>query len=178
MSSKVTLEEVVEFLLETPIFSNLSDHELGEIVKVLTMKSFAVGDVIFKEGDEGDAIYVLYKGRVRVSKEILPSHQQDIVFLDERCVFGEMAIIDGLERSATTVADTDTICFTIQKKHFDRMIANDSIAALKLSYHIAQVISQRQRKTLQQLVEVCSKVETSTQALTEQIKTVSQPWGG
>lgn len=177
MSPKITLEEVIRFLLQTPIFSNLSDLELGEIVKVLTLRSFSAGEVIFREGEPGDAIYVLYRGRVRVLKEVEPGKFQEIDLLERHSVFGEMAIIDGMRRSATTEAQTDVVAFRIAKAHFDQMIARDSIAALKLSYHIARIISQRKRESLEQIAQLVARTEGEARALAEEIQKNAQPWG-
>ena len=177
MSPKITLEEVIEFLLQTPIFSNLSDLELGEIVKVLSMRSFSAGEVLFREGEEGDAIYVLYRGSVKVLKEVEPERCQVIGMLSKHSVFGEMAIIDGMKRSATARAETDTMVFRIEKRHFDQMIARDSVAALKLCYYIARIISRRKRESLEQIARLVARTEGEARTLAEEIQRNAQPWG-
>ena len=69
METKITRERLITFLLETPMFMSLTPSELMEMVHVVEAEKYQAGDVIFEEGDSGEAWYVLYKGAVEVLKD-------------------------------------------------------------------------------------------------------------
>ena len=74
---------------------------------------FAAGDVIFAEGDKGDAMYVVRNGEVTVERD-----GRIMETLGGGDIFGEMALIDGAPRSATTRAKTDCEVAPINEKTF------------------------------------------------------------
>lgn len=71
-------------------------------------RTFAPGELVFKEGDPGDSLYVVEKGRVRIWRgdEI---HPTIIGTVDEKGVFGEMAIFDRKPRMANASAETESV---------------------------------------------------------------------
>jgi CRP/FNR family cyclic AMP-dependent transcriptional regulator len=75
--------------------------------------SFAKGDVIFAEGDKGDAMYVIRTGEVAIERG---GHVMET--LGPGGIFGEMALIDGSPRSATVRAKTDCVVAPINEKSF------------------------------------------------------------
>jgi CRP-like cAMP-binding protein len=173
MDDKITLEEVIGFLLKTPIFSNLDPKELAEIVKILTMSHFKRGDIIFSETDSGDAVYIIYRGMVQVLSSLEQGDIMEICQLAAPSVFGEMAIIDGMERSATVRCMMETTCLVIAKDRFDRLLAVGNLAAYKLVYQIARVISTRKRQTSKELRDVYSHPEKALPILQDIIKDYS-----
>ena len=79
--------------------------------------SFAPGDVIFREGDKADRMYVILSGELEV-------HLQGMVIdtLTQGSTFGEMALIDGSPRSATVVAKTGCEVAAINEKTFALLV--------------------------------------------------------
>jgi CRP/FNR family cyclic AMP-dependent transcriptional regulator len=74
---------------------------------------FAAGDVIFAEGDKGDAMFVIRSGEVTIERG---GHVMET--LGPGGIFGEMALIDGSARSATVRAKTDCVVAPINEKSF------------------------------------------------------------
>lgn len=74
---------------------------------------FAMGDVIFAEGDKGDAMYVIRSGEVAIERG---GHVMET--LGPGSIFGEMALIDGSPRSVTVRAKTDCVVAPINEKSF------------------------------------------------------------
>jgi CRP/FNR family cyclic AMP-dependent transcriptional regulator len=74
---------------------------------------FVAGDVIFAEGDKGDAMYVIRSGEVAIERG---GHVMET--LGPGGIFGEMALIDGSPRSATVRAKTDCVVAPINEKSF------------------------------------------------------------
>jgi CRP/FNR family cyclic AMP-dependent transcriptional regulator len=76
-------------------------------------ETFAAGETVFAEGDEGDRLYIVKRGSVALS-----AHGQALESVGEGGLFGEMAVIDREPRSATAVAESDCDLVTIDKRRF------------------------------------------------------------
>ena len=102
------------------------------------IRAFSSGQVIFREGDPGDCLFVIVEGEV----DILV-HGAVVDHLAAGSVFGEMALIDGLPRSGTALAATDCKLAAISEKRFLRLIEQTPRFALQ----IMRVITERLRRT-------------------------------
>lgn len=165
MKHEITLEEIIKFLLHCEIFKYFNEIELADIIKILYPKWLKKGEAVFIEGNHGNAIYIVYKGKLKVLKKFFNGESHEIGELLPYHVFGEMAILDGMKRSATVVAVEDTICFEIRKKDFDELIEIDNVTALKLTYHIAKFMSLRIRKNEERIVKILSKCSESSESI-------------
>ena len=100
-------------------------------------QKFSAGDVIFKEGDTGDSMYVVLDGAVRV--EI---NGQPVTGLHAGEMFGEMALVDNSPRSATVIADSDCSLAVIDEKRFEEMIRETPY----FYKHLLHLLADRLRK--------------------------------
>lgn len=157
MSETLTLEQIINFLLDAPMFGDLDATELSQIVHIMQVQSLRPGAYVFREGDPGDAWYIVYDGEVEVLKES-DGGKRTVAILGRRSCFGEMAILDGSARSATVIANTEITAFRFPRVDFNELLAASNLAAYKLVYQIALVLVSRQRKTTSRLVELLSDV--------------------
>jgi CRP/FNR family transcriptional regulator, cyclic AMP receptor protein len=99
--SQTTRVNKPRILASGALFSSLDAIELELFAQFATMKTLDGGTVIFAEGSEGDAMYVIASGRVRIS--LMPAGRQAIVLgtLGRGETFGEISVLDGKERTAT-----------------------------------------------------------------------------
>jgi sigma-B regulation protein RsbU (phosphoserine phosphatase) len=151
--SRLTLEEIIHFLLEAPMFGDLDPTELSEVVHIMQVQGLRPGQYVFREGDPGDAWYVLYEGEVEVLKEGT-LERREIVKLGPLACFGEMAILDGSVRSASVRATTEATAFRFPRADFQRLLEDDNLAAYKLIHQMALVLVARQRETTSRLAEL------------------------
>jgi CRP-like cAMP-binding protein len=103
-------------------------------------KLYQDGEVIVREGDKGDCMYVIQKGKV----EIIQTHNEKdvrLAVIEEGDFFGEMAIFEKEERSATVKALGEVRALTIDKKNFLKRIHEDP----SLAFHIVENMSRRIR---------------------------------
>ena len=90
-------------LREASLFTALSSEELYPVGEIATAIAHAKGDVVVREGDPGDALYVVERGVFSVVRE-----GKAVRAIEGRgAVFGEMALLDGAPRAASVVADSD-----------------------------------------------------------------------
>lgn len=171
--STITLEQIITFLLETPLFGDLDPAELSQIVHIMQIQRVRDGHAIFREGDPGDAWYVLYQGEADVQKtsEFLPS--RTILTLGPRACVGEMAILDHSPRSATVVAKGDVTVFRFPRADFEELLADGNLSAYKLIYEMAKVLALRARNTTQQLTEALADREDRERIRHASVRVVS-----
>ncbi|WP_411032085.1 sigma 54-interacting transcriptional regulator [Spongiimicrobium sp. 3-5] len=119
--SKTKAHNILAFLAKVPFFSEVSQISLGHLCQEIQTETFEKHDLIFKKGDVGELMYVLLKGKVKV-------HDGDHVYgyLSEGDCFGEYALIDNQNRSATVTADTETEVLAIARTKFLELMATDS----------------------------------------------------
>ena len=153
METKIMRERLITFLLEAPMFMNLTPLELAEIIHIVKVEKYQAGDIVFKEGDSGDAWFVLYRGAVEVLKEDEYGDKK-INELGPRACFGEMSVLDGLPRSATIRVTEDSEIFRIPRKDFAELLDDKHLIAYKLIQQMAILLSERQRITTVKLTEL------------------------
>jgi len=158
METKVTRERLITFLLETPMFEKLEPSEIMEIIHIVEVEMYKAGDIIFKEGDTGNAWYVLYHGAVDVLKHG-DSGEKKITSLGPQACFGEISILDGSPRSATIRAAEDSVVFRVSRDAFAELIDSDHLVAYKLLHHMAILLAERQRTTTLRLSELLKASE-------------------
>jgi len=114
--------DILERLRNISIFSDLSDRpeSLKRIEQRLVLRTHAAGTPIIKEGEEGDTLYILNSGSVRILRNTLSGEPFALVNLrsDQNVFFGEIALIDHDVRSATVLAITDCETLTLSRRDY------------------------------------------------------------
>lgn len=90
--------------VRTPLFADFSTEELTEVIRGLRLRSFEPGEILVAEGEPGQSLFVLTRGRVRAFVRDAEGRQVEVRQLDEGEFFGEAAILTGQRRSATLTA--------------------------------------------------------------------------
>jgi signal transduction histidine kinase len=135
------------------LFCQLRPSELTSLHRVANERSYAAGKEIFKEGDEGDGVYVVRDGLVEISG--LVGQKVRLVFsqVGPGDVFGEMAVIDSKPRSACAVAKADTQVYFIPRAEMLALIERSPALALavlrEVSDRLRDFNQQYLRETLQ-----------------------------
>lgn len=139
-------------LLESiPLFQSLSPEDKARLVGSLQRRSIRKNETLFRKGDEGTTLYVIISGTIKI---VLPSPLGDEVVLAifrESDFFGEMALLDGMPRSADAVALEDSELFVLNRPDFVAFLQNNP-AAIQA---ILRSLSLRLRKTDDLLQDTC-----------------------
>ena len=101
-------------------------------------RSFKAGNVIFREGDAANELFVIKSGQVRIQ-----IGNRTVTELGQESIFGEMALIDSEPRSATATAITDVEVVPVSEKQFLFLVSQTPYFALK----VMRVLAQRLRAT-------------------------------
>jgi len=151
MSTNSSPEMTLEAIRSVPLFSSLDDNATRELRNLLRRRRASAGSALFRAGDQGDAMYLIEKGRVRIS---IPDDDKKEITLAELAqgdFFGEMAIIDGKQRSADATIAEDAELAVLSREDFLRFIKNNPAVALEM---LSATFSRLRRtdKMLQQRV--------------------------
>ncbi len=170
MSRKtITLEQIILFLLETPMFEGLSAGELSEIVHIMQIRRLRDGQQLFAEGAEGDGWYVVFEGEVAVTRSDEVGPIREIARLGPRACVGEMAVIDGSPRSAAVCSRGEATVFRFPRYEFEGLLADDNLAAYRLVHEMAKVLCQRQRTMTARVSELLAQRDASAKKLRKEI---------
>jgi PAS domain S-box-containing protein len=115
------LKAIISFLKEVSFFSEISETSLIQFCKDLHTEIFNKNELIFKKGDVGDAMYVIFSGTVKVHDG---SHIYNHLSVGD--CFGEYALIDNLSRSASVTATEVTTVLKIEGERFQDLMIHDS----------------------------------------------------
>ena len=129
---KVIAAKKVDFLETVSLFSHLKEEELQRLANQSRYCSFKFGDVIIREGERDDRLYILISGKINVFKSYGTKKEKRLRTLEPPAYFGEIALIDDLVRSATVVALRDTRTLCLDKLNLDQEIERSPAIAKKL----------------------------------------------
>ncbi len=138
-------------LPEFSLTADLSGEESAELAAAVQRKELPAGTVLFREGDDGDALYMLAKGTVTISLVSGRRASIRLASLIPGVIFGEMAILEGRRRSANAVTDGAVVVYEMTKTDFSRVMNANPTLAAKLIANMAREIAARLRATNNEL---------------------------
>lgn len=159
----ISLDAVLSFLVSSRLFGDLDAEERAEVVRIMEIQRLQKGEEIFHEGDPGDAWYVVFEGQVEVVVATSSGGERQVSSLEPGACFGEMAMLDGAERSATVRASGPITIFRFRRKHFEELLSEGSLGAYKLVLAIAREMSPRLRQLTGQVSELLERGQSGSQ---------------
>lgn len=128
----------VGFLKYIPLFSELSDDDLREIVKLAVRQVYKKDNMILIEEEIGSTMFIILDGRVKISRISDDGREVILSILSEGDFFGEMSILDGQNRSANVVTLDDSKIMVIRREDFLQMLHDYPQIAINLLKELAQ----------------------------------------
>jgi CRP/FNR family transcriptional regulator, cyclic AMP receptor protein len=135
------MAESSDFLKSVPIFSGLDSERLSQISLRGSRKFYKRDATVLSENEAGSALFVIISGKVKVSRGIEEGKEIILAILNESDFFGEMAILDGLNRSAGVIAIEETELFIIQRTDFLNLLQEHP----EISVALLQELTRRLR---------------------------------
>ena len=142
----VSSPDLKAFLLATPFFGGVSDASLDLLISMLVERSFQAGDKVVSEGEPGRSMFVVSSGRLTVWRRGYagrPIHMADVEPGD---FFGEMTLIEMQNRSATVVAETQSVLYEIAARDLYRYYKADVHAYVIVLQNINRELCRRLRR--------------------------------
>jgi CRP/FNR family cyclic AMP-dependent transcriptional regulator len=130
--ANTTTEMTLEALRSVPLFASLDDNAAKELRSLLTLKTASSGTLLFNKGDSGDAMYLIQSGRVRISIRDEDGKEVTLTEIAQGDFFGEMALIDGRQRSADASVVDDARLAVLSREAFLAFVRSSPDVALKM----------------------------------------------
>lgn len=145
-----------DLLKGVPIFRDLTTDELDRIIALGRIVTYPKDMILFKEGDQGEALYVVLEGSICVSKAAPTGKENPMAFMERGSCFGEMALVDDFPRSATAVASLESRVLFLDKLAFLDLLEVDGGIARKILWAFCRSLSFRLREASDRIVALSS----------------------
>ena len=160
-TSNRELTSRLEVLSRLKLFDELTDGERRALAAELTDEPYVAGDVISREGEVSDSMYILAAGSVEIVRE--PQDGGERQHLADQAApnhFGEMGLLTGQARSGTVIARDTVLCYRLEKRGFDAILQARPEIAEALSQVVATRVAANDA-TLQALDDVARRKRAS-----------------
>jgi CRP/FNR family cyclic AMP-dependent transcriptional regulator len=144
------VEEAQRLLGACSLFSGLSNEERRQLVARAKLKSFAAGQMIFSMGSPGNSMMAVLGGSIRISIPSASGKEIVLAILQPGEVFGEIALLDGKERTADAKAMTDCQLAVLERSDVLALLERHPTAWLR----VVEVLCERLRRTDQHISEL------------------------
>lgn len=147
------LPERLARLQRLPLFATLDARELRIVEGLLHERDYLEGEVIFDEGEEGQAIYFIFSGKVLICRQGRP-RDGFIAELGPGTSLGEQALLDHAPRAAQARAASACKLGVLFRAEFDNLLETDGKIASKIAIQLARHLSRRLREVALDVDEV------------------------
>jgi CRP/FNR family cyclic AMP-dependent transcriptional regulator len=143
----------LEILRKHPIFSDLEPDAFDQLCRYAKLSNFKRGMTICSKGDVGNSLYAVISGTVKISTSSAEGRSAILNLIGTGEVFGEIALLDGGERTTDAIANSDCELFVIDRREFIPFVRSQPALAMKFiellcgrlrwtSEHVEQIILQ------------------------------------
>ena len=150
--------DVAEFLRDVRLFQGFSDQDRAALGRALRERSLRKGQVLLREGDEGDEMFLVRWGTIVVSKAVTGPVEQVVARMGPGEFFGEMSLFDRdrAVRSATVQADptTDVMLLVLDRVSLEALTEANPRAAVSFFRALVEVFIDRLRTSTNLVAEV------------------------
>lgn len=141
-------QTALDVFRENFLFRGLPEASLRRIASVAIRRRYSRGETVFSQGDQGDALYAVASGRVRISATAAAGQEVFLSIMEPGATFGEIAVIDDLPRTAGATALDDATLYVIRRTDFLGLLDSEP----GLAVHLLKLMCTRLRWT-SELVE-------------------------
>jgi sulfate permease, SulP family len=150
-SAPASAEHAFEML---DILRDVDAADRAAVRSALERREYQKGQTVFRQGDEGDALYVIAQGSASAWLGDPEAEERRLMTFSSGTFFGEMALLDRERRSATITADGALVCYVLERAAFDRLSASHPRAGLALLANLGRELSLRMRRANRTLLEL------------------------
>lgn len=152
------VESGVEFPFgRLDVLAGMNDEELAAIKNAMERRAYKKGDILFREGDISDELYVIAKGSASVRLRLSGAERDTrLITFSPGTMFGELALLDQEARSATVESDDDLVCYVLTRRQFEKLTTEHSTVAIKLLANLGRELSGRLRRANRTIYQLAS----------------------
>lgn len=139
-------QDVAVHLRSLTLFAPLHDEQIDELARQARVARYTQGEVLVRQGDEGDSLFMIKSGRVRVDVRREDGSVMTVAHRGEDEFFGEMSLLTGERRSASVIAETETEVVIVDKSVMANVLATDMATLEALSKAVEQRLREAAAK--------------------------------
>ncbi len=145
----------IKHLKQNKICRNFTYKEIAVLAPFVKEEEYRAGDVIFREGDNGNKLYILVDGQVGVRSQVLGNKEAFLAKIEKRDFFGELSLFEAGPRRVTAVALADnTILFVMAKQEFEELCQSEPFVSYKLIREMLNTFSLKLKESENELTEL------------------------
>ncbi len=141
----MTLEEDVELLRNIPLFAKIEPSKLKLLAFTSERLTFNPGDSLFKQGDDGDALYIIMEGKADVLIDT-PGGQITVATMGKNDFVGDIAVLCDVPRTATVTATSKLTTMRVTKDLFFQLVSQFPQIAIEIMRELARRLNVTTRK--------------------------------
>jgi CRP-like cAMP-binding protein len=143
-----------EFLKTVPLFRELDDEELAQVLMAGVVKRFLAGTTILTEGAPGGQLFVIHEGQVRISKVVPGVGEEALSILSPGEFFGEVEFFDHAPASAQAIAHRSCELLAIPHEEMTHLMKSHPTLSAKFLWAFSRTLAQRLRETNQRMASL------------------------
>ena len=142
-------KDKVEVLRDVELFEGATDELLTKVAAIAEEKHFTLGEMIFEEGEKAEWVYVLLKGKVRISIDLTSKPAYITVAMISECnwAFGWSGIVAPYRYTATATCEEETRVLAIPGIRFEEILDEEAECGCQVMKKLAELISSRLRNS-------------------------------
>lgn len=134
-------EERGALLRQTYLFNGLEEDILNRLIERSHVVRVKRGERLFEQNDEGDTLYGVFEGAIKISVSGPAGKEYTITIMEPGDILGEIALLDGLPRTADATAVQDSVLLALHRTHFLPILDNEP----RLARHLVDMLCERLR---------------------------------
>jgi CRP/FNR family cyclic AMP-dependent transcriptional regulator len=136
----------LDFLKNIGLFEGIKKRQLIHVLESLQERTYLKGETIFAQGDIGRALFIVYSGKIALSRLDAQGQKGDtLAEVAPGEFFGEMALLEEMPRTATAMAAEETKVFMLFKIKLDSLLFSYPKIGVVIATHLARILSARLR---------------------------------
>lgn len=148
-----------EILRQIPVFQDLTIFDLKFVVPILHQREYQKGELIFREGEAGNGMYIVQSGQVDILGLNIAGEEVLYASLIDRQFFGELSLVDGQPRSATAIAAAACTLYGFFKPDLLELIEKHPSIGSKILFNLTNVLGSRLRDSNTKLMELQCQIK-------------------
>jgi CRP/FNR family transcriptional regulator len=141
----------IDVVRKAPLFAALDDEAAAALMESMTTSHLDRGNILFREGDQGDRLYVIGEGKIKLGLTSADGRENVLAILGPGEMFGELSLFDPIPRTATATAIAETQLLALGHEDLDSFLLGHPAVAANLLTALARRL-RRANETLADLV--------------------------
>jgi CRP-like cAMP-binding protein len=168
------MTELNKALRQVPFLESLEDSQIDYLVKVGKRVPLNSGELLFRKGDPGRCMYVILEGRIQIYMESSDGQAAVLRVLESTQFFGEMALLDGGERSANALTLTPCEFFVLERASFMNLITTYPELLTRLLSGLTERLRRTDERYLAQMAGVEQEIRSPLDTIIANVRAIKQ----